>query len=84
MDTKRTKSSLTWLTSFAILLGLAIGFLVNWLTWKLWMWIIPQWFPSAPQNVKEPSFLLFWVTMMVLYWIVLPFFRLMFSGIKNK
>lgn len=48
---------------FTMLLVLSGCFLIalgiEWLIWKLWLYVIPNLFPSASENLKNPSFWLF-------------------------
>lgn len=40
-------------------IALAIGLGVTWCIWSVWCWVLPQVYPTGPDNLLAPNFWLF-------------------------
>ena len=43
--------------AIAAFLGFLLG--IDWLIWKLWLWVLPQIWTTGPENLIRPGFWLF-------------------------
>lgn len=59
-------SAIVGIGAFGIGILFALG--IDWLIWTLWCWAIPQIWPTGPENLIHPGFLLFVaITLLVSY-----------------
>lgn len=48
---------IVWLGAIVLVGALVLG--IDWGLWKLWLWVLPQLYPTGPVNVVQPGFWLF-------------------------
>lgn len=51
----------------ALGIGLMLG--IYWVFWSLWIFVIPQLFPTAPEVIQAPSYWLFVTTGILMSWL---------------
>lgn len=67
-----SKNDQSWLLEKAIIgIGfVAIGSLMFWIFWHIYMWLVAYWFPTASDKVLHPNFFIFAGTWIVVMWLL--------------